>query len=183
MSIASDKLPRVSTILQVLDDAYMGVPQALMDKAADRGIALHGLCLSYLASLDGLCEEPVPTPQYTQAHECFKSWTKQHGLLQVATEESSVCTKYGYRGTPDAMVILGGKYTVLDLKFTASILRINKVQIQAYRKLDLYHEATQSVLLHINPTTGETKAHIIPNNPRDWAAFLNALSVWRWRQT
>ena len=182
MSTANDKLPRVSTIMRVLDDAYVGVPQALMDKAADRGIALHGLCLSYLASLDGLCEAPIPTPPYTQAYEGFVAWTKAHGVLQVATEEASVCTKYGYRGTPDAMIMLGGKYTVLELKFTASILRINQVQIQAYRRLDLYQEATQSVLLHINPTTGETKHHTIPNNPQDWSAFLNALSVWRWRQ-
>ena len=182
MSTVNDKLPRVSTILRILDDAYLGVPQEALDVAAARGSELHRLCEQYLDSLADLDEAPTPTPPYVNAYEGFTSWCTLNGVIRMATEQPSVNGKYGYRGTPDALVILGGKCTVLEFKFTASILRINKVQIQAYRKLDLYHEATQSMLLHINPTTGETKAHLVPNNPHDWAAFLNALSVWKWRQ-
>ena len=174
--------PRVSTILQVLDDAYAGVPQALLDAAAERGERLHRLCLSYLASLDGLCVEPVPTPQDVAAYAGFQAWVKTQCVCPVAVEQGSVSTKHRYQGTPDALVLCDSVPTLIDLKFTAVILRINRVQIQAYRRLDLYADAKRSLLLHINPVTGEVNQRIIPNNPGDWAAFLNALSVWRWRQ-
>ena len=177
------ELPRVSTILKVLDDAYAGVPQAVLATASARGEALHRLCLSYLASIDGLCEEPIPTPPYVQAYAGFQAWVKEQCVFPVAVEQRSVSTKYQFSGTPDALVLCDSVPTLIDLKFTAVILKINRVQIQAYRRLDLYADAKRALLLHINPLTGETASRIIPNSPRDWAAFLNALSVWRWRQS
>jgi len=175
-------LPRVSEVLRVLDDAYAGIPQHVLETARERGEALHRLCLSYLASLDGVHEEPVPTPPYEAAYYAFKRWCVQHAILVVAIEEPSVNARHGYRGTPDAMVLYACEETVIDLKFTASILRINKVQVQAYRKLDDYKTAKKALLVHIHPVTGDLKVHPVPNNPRDWAVFLNALNVLKWRQ-
>lgn len=181
MSIRNANLPRVSTILRILDDAYAGVPQGAMEAAAERGTALHRLCLTYLASLDGVHEAPVPTPPYEAAYQAFVQWVTQHGVLNVAVEEGGTNTKHGYQGTPDAMVIVRGVYTLIDLKFTASILRINRVQLQAYWRLDEYAEAKQALLLHIHPVTGDVKQQTVKKNPHDWAAFLNALSIWKWR--
>ena len=182
MSTVNGNLPRVSQVLRVLDDAYSGVPQAALAIAAERGTQLHRLCLTYLASLDGVHEAPIPTPPYEPAYEEFVKWVQSNGVLNVAIEQVSRNEKYGYCGTPDAMVIYKGAYTLIDLKFTASILRINRVQIQAYRRLDDYREATQALLLHIHPLTGEMKQETVKNNPHDWAAFVNALSVLKWRQ-
>ena len=181
MSIVNGSLPRVSTILRVLDDAYAGVPQHALDVAAERGEALHRLCLSYLASLDGVHEAPIPTPPYEKPYAAFTRWCCVHAILAVAIEEPSVNTRHGYCGTPDALIIYHGEEVLIDLKFTASILRINKVQVQAYRKLDIYKTAKKAMLLHIHPVTGDLSQHLVPNNPQDWAAFLNALSVWKWR--
>lgn len=182
MSIVSDKLlHHVSHVLRVLDDAYAGVPVAAMEAAVERGTQLHRLCLTYLASLDGVHEAPIPTPDYVPAYTAFVEWVTSNGVLSVAIEQVSQNDKHGYCGTPDALVIYQGAYTLIDLKFTASILRINRVQIQAYRRLDDYKEATQALLLHINPVTGHLKQETVKNNPRDWAAFLNALSILKWR--
>lgn len=181
MSTANGSLPRVSTILRVLDDAYAGVPQAMMQAAAERGEILHRLCLTYLVSLDGVHEAPVPTPDYVPAYTAFVEWVTSNGVLSVAIEQKSENKKHGYCGTPDALVIYKGAYTLIDLKFTASILRINRVQLQAYRRLDEYREATHSLILHIDPRTGHLKQENVKNNPRDWAAFLNALSILKWR--
>ena len=182
MSIVSVELPRVSTILGVLDDAYAGVPQSTLDTAAKRGEALHQLCLGYLGFVGGLCREPIPTPNYLNAYNAFVEWVNEREAVPVAIEQQSENVQYGYMGTPDALIEIGIDHYIIDLKFTASILRINKVQIQAYRKLDLYKTAKKAMLLHIHPITGELKQHTIPNNPHDWAAFVNALSIWKWRQ-
>lgn len=177
------ELPRVSTILRIMDDAYSGVPQAALESAAERGVALHRLCLTYLASLDGVHEDPVPEPIYENAYRAFTQWCRVHAILVVAIEEQSVNERHGYSGTPDALILYQGEEVLIDLKFTASILKINKVQVQAYRKLDLYKTAKKALLLHIHPVTGALKVHPVPNNPHDWAAFLNALALWKWRQS
>jgi hypothetical protein len=165
-----------------LDDAYAGVPQAVLDAAAERGEALHRLCLTYLDSLDGVHEAPVPTPPYELAYQSFVKWCIDNAILVVAIEERSENTQFGYAGTPDAVVILQDEEVLIDLKFTASILRINKVQMMAYWKLDLYKTAKRAMLVHISPLTGELKVHPIAKHSYDWAGFLNALSVWKWRQ-
>lgn len=180
----SNALPRVSTILKILDsDSYLGVPQAALEKAAERGTQLHRLCLTYLASLDGVHEELAVGPAYEPAYQAFVKWCADSKIQPVAIEEPSDNVRHGYRGTPDALVLMDDVEVLIDLKFTASIMRINKVQIQTYWRLDLYKTATRVLLIHINPITGDLKVHNIKNNPSDWAAFLNALSVWKWRQS
>jgi len=176
--------PRVSTILKIVDDAYGTVPGNVLALAAERGERLHRLCLSYLASLDGLCEKPSEIQaDDAAAYLSFVQWAEAHKVMPIAIEEPSVCTKHQYRGTPDALVSLGAMKTpvLIDLKFTAAIQRTNRVQVQAYRNLDLYKEAKQLMLIHIMPKDGKLKQEKIQPDPRDWAVFLNALSIYRWR--
>lgn len=159
------------------------MPQASLDRAAERGTQLHRLCLTYLASLDGVHEEPAIGPAYEPAYQAFVKWCTDNAVLVVAIEERSTSKKYGFTGTPDALVIINGEEVLIDLKFTAAILRINRTQIQAYWKLDHYNTAKRALLIHIGPVTGELKVHTIKKNHRDYAGFLNALSVWKWRQS
>ena len=175
------EIPRVSTILRILEDSYASVPQAAMDKAAARGEALHRLCLTYLASLDGVHGAPEVSIAFERPYQAFVKWCTDHAVLVVAIEERSVSTRYGYCGTPDALVLINGEEVLIDLKFTATILRINRVQLQAYRRLDEYRTAKKALLLHINPITGDLTQQTVPNNPLDWAGFSNALSIWKWR--
>ena len=170
----------------MLDDAYQGVPQSVLDTAAERGEALHRLCLSYLASLDGLCPAPVYIEkEYRAAYEKFVDWCTVNDVRPIAVEQEGVNTLNGFRGHPDALVLFGPQkiLVLIDLKFTAALLRINRVQVQAYWRLDLFKDAERVMLIHIKPLTGELKVHPIKKNPSDWAAFLNALSVWKWRQS
>lgn len=179
------RYPRVSTILRILDDHYAGVPDGPLAHAAARGERMHRLCLSYLASLDGLCAEPTEILAEDAAAYClFRQWVERRQVRPIAIEEQSVCTLHQYQGTPDALVGYGPNQipTLIDLKFTASILRINRVQIQAYHRLDLYADAKQMMLIHIAPKDGKMEPETINPDARDWAAFMNALSVWRWRQ-
>lgn len=177
--------PRVSTVLKVLIPSYEGVSPGILAEAAERGERLHRLCLTYLASLDDLCKKPEEIRvEDRHAYLAFVEWCLMHKVEPIAIEQESVCTAHQYRGTPDALVSYGPKQVpkLIDLKFTASILRINRVQIQAYRMLDLYREATGCLLVHINPKDGKLKQETVKRELRDWSAFINALSVWRWRQ-
>lgn len=177
--------PRVSTILRVLDDSYADVPAGVLSAAADRGERLHRLCLTYLASLDGLCAKPSEIhADDTAAYLSFVRWAEMNQVKPVAIEQESVCTEHQYRGTPDALVLYGPKQilTLPDLKFTRTILRVNRVQVQAYRKLDLYKDAKQMMLVHIGHQDGKLKQETIKDDPRDWAGFMNARSVLRWRE-
>jgi hypothetical protein len=170
--------------LRILDDAYACVPQAAMEQAAKRGTELHKLCLSYLASQGGMCHEPLEIPkEYDAAYLAFVKWVIAFNVQPVAVEQYSISDKYGYGGTPDALVVYAGMQneTLIDLKFTASILRINLVQIQAYWRLPLYATAQRALLVHINPVSGELKQVTVKKDPRDWSAFLNALSIYKWR--
>ena len=170
----------------MLDDAYAGVPDWNLRAAAERGEALHRLCLSYLASLGGLCQAPTSIPsEYQPAYNSFVNWCSENYVVPIAIEQEGVNALNGFRGHPDALVLFGPDQILLliDLKFTASILRINRVQVQAYCKLDLYKTAQRAILLHIHPITGEIRTYPIKHDPRDWAAFLNALSIWKWRQS
>lgn len=176
--------PRVSTILRILDDTYATVPPGVLVVAAERGERLHRLCLSYLASLDGLCEQPSEIrAEDASSYLAFVQWVDAQKVTPIAIEESSCCTQHQYRGTPDALVSIGLKQvvTLIDLKFTESIQRTNKVQVQAYQKMDLYKDAKQMMLIHITPKDGKLKQDTINQDPRDWAAFMNALSIYRWR--
>lgn len=177
-------LPRVSTILKILDgDVYASVPRAALEQAAERGTYLHRLCLTYLASLDGVHAALEVGIEYERAYQAFVKWCTDNVVLVVAIEERSENVRHGYCGTPDALVILNGEEVLIDLKFTASIMRINKVQLQAYWTLDDYKTAKRALLLHIGPVTGELKVRTIKKNTTDWAGFLNALSVYKWRQS
>jgi hypothetical protein len=178
--------PRVSTILKILDDSYGSVPAEVLAVAAERGERLHRLCLTYLAACGGLCEFDESTVQGEDrlAFITFVDWVVAHKVVPLAIEQEDVCTEHQYRGTPDGMVLYGPKQipTLIDLKFTATIIRINRVQIQVYGKLDLFKGCKQKMLVHITPKDGCLKQETVKPNPRDVAAFLNALSLYRWRQ-
>lgn len=180
----SDKLPRVSEVLAILGDSYANVPAHVLETASERGTALHRLCLTYLAAQMDLCEMPVPTPPYVAAYNGFVSWTIERQIVPIAVEQGSENLRDGYRGTPDTLVQYGpkGVLTIPDIKFTAAILPINRVQVQAYWKMDLYKDARKAMLLHINHETGAWREHHVEQSPRDWSAFLSALNVWKWRQ-
>lgn len=177
------KLPRVTEILKIMEDAYGDVPKEALQRAAERGSALHGLCCQHLASMMGLCPRPSEIEaEHVAAYEGFLAWVHKHDVVPYVVEQLSVNEKDGYTGTPDALVqYVDGRLVLVDLKFTSAILRLNRVQVQAYSKLDGFTRAQKLILLHINPLTGEWEEIEVKHNPRDWAAFRSALSIYQWR--
>lgn len=179
------RLPRVTEILSIMDNAYADVPRETLQRAAERGSALHGICCQHLASMMDLCPKPSAIDaDYTAGYMGFLEWVAQRNVTPLLVEATSTNEKDGYTGTPDALVTYGDGTVVLpDLKFTASVLRINRVQVQAYLKLPDYTQAKKAVLIHINHQTGHWEEVPVQPNPRDWVAFKSALSLYHWRQS
>lgn len=178
-------LPRVSEILSILSDDYADVPHESLQRAAERGTALHGLCCQHLASMMGLCPKPSAIEaEHVAAYMGFLEWVEQRKVKPILVETDSVNLRDGYRGTPDALVQYGnaGPIVLVDLKFTAALFRRNRIQIQAYWKMKSYTEAKEAYLLKIDHETGAWEEIPVVQNPRDWIAFASALNVWTWRQ-
>lgn len=177
-------MPRVSAIIKILHDPYQGMPPEVLEQAAERGHRLHWLCLSYLASLDGLCDKPTEIlAEDVAPYAAFAEWTTMHQVSPILVETPEEQATYGYRGTPDALVRYGARKveTLIDLKFTAAVLPTHRVQLQAYWRLPSYGMAKQARLIHIDPTSGVLQDIRIYPNDQDWAAFVGALHVHSWR--
>lgn len=176
--------PHVTEILKIMEDAYGDVPPAALQAAAERGTALHGICCQHLASMMDLCPKPTDIDaEYVSAYMGFLEWVQKKQVTPYLVEQYSVNEKDGYCGTPDALVQYGtGDLVLIDMKFTSAILSLNHVQCQAYNRLAGYTRAKKLALLHIDPKTGEWAEVPVQSNPRDWAAFKSALSIYQWRQ-
>lgn len=178
-------LPRVSEILSILDNTYDAVPHRTLKTAAERGTALHALCTQHLASMIGLCWKPAEIEaEYSAAYLGFLEWVEAKRVQPIVVEQQGINIDDGYTGTPDALVRYGDESAqiLVDLKFTASIIRRNFVQVQAYGRLDAYRQATRWTLVHIDPLSGRWREIPVIPNPRDWIAFKSAISIYYWRQ-
>lgn len=178
-------LPRVTELLRILSDDYADVPQAPLQRAQERGTALHGLCCQHLASMMDLCPKPAEIDaEYVAGYMGFLEWVEKNDVRPILVETPSINEKDGYIGTPDALVRYGddGPIVLVDLKFTAALFRKNHVQLLAYWKMKGYTEAKQAVLLQINHETGKWEEIEVQQNPRDWVAFKSALNIYHWRQ-
>lgn len=175
--------PHVTAILRIMKDEYEDAPEDALRHAQERGSALHGLCCQHLASMMELCPKPSEIEaEYCAGYLGFLEWVEANDVTPFLVEQYSVNEKDGYCGNPDALVQYGdGTLHLVDLKFTAVILRTNKVQIQMYHKLAGYTRATHLDLIHIKPDTGKWEPIPVPPNPRDYIAFKSAINLFHWR--
>lgn len=178
-------IPRVSDVLRLIDDSYKDVPEELLALAADRGRKLHEFVLSYFSSLlghwPGLRIEEIPN-EYRACYEGALEWAINNEVKPILVEERSINTVLGYSGQPDLFAYKGQKQikTLFDLKFTSTILPMNRVQLRAYKELPLYADAVDLEIVKVNWKTGEVKSErIYENGTGSWGAFMLGLTKLR----
>lgn len=178
-------IPRVSDVLRQIDDSYEHVPEELLAAASARGEVLHQYATAYFASQLGDCDEPkleeIPT-EYRKAYQGVLKWAKDNQVVPVLVEQRSTNEVYGFTGQPDLLAYVGPKriFTLIDLKFTAMILAINKVQLRAYKELPMYQEAQAMEIVKVNWGTGLVKSQpVYLHGTNDWGAFLIGLKKLR----
>jgi len=118
-------------------------------------------------------------------------WIEKRKPKRVKLETPSYNERYGYAGTPDALlnVYLGKGFckkwrTVLfDLK-TGSPVKTDAMQLCAYEHMEGY-KADELLDVYLDAAGGEAKEQFVTkgNRASGWVAFISALNVLRWRDS
>lgn len=168
----------VSQIRKMAHDPYVGIPEQVMEAARHRGTLLHRRFWRVLAAQAGLLTMPLPLQQFAGYCTSMDEWVKRNQVMPVKIEEASLSLKFGFAGTPDALVRFGRKQrlTLIDLK-TGAVNLTDPMQLLAYQKMDGYEEAVDLIDVYVQadgsyavekPVTPGMKA-------TEWAWFLSAL--------
>jgi hypothetical protein len=169
----------VSQIRKVAHDPYIGIPVDVLEAARMRGTLLHRRFWKVLAAQDGLMEMPAPITGLEGYCAAMDSWVVRNQVKPVRLEEPSASLKFGYAGTPDALVLYGkSQLAVLpDLK-TGAPTKTDPMQLIAYQKMHGYEGATKLLDLYVQ-ADGTFKEVWVSKSTQavEWAWFLSALGV------
>ena len=166
-------VPAVGTVLDVLCGP---MSNWIDEEALNEGWRCHAMTANALRSGELLGWTDVPA---TLRVFPLCDWLKREGFTPVEVETTHYSKPYGYAGTLDAILKRDDGLWIPDWKFAES-LDMNRytVQLTAYGKLI---GKVKGLLLVQVTRAGEVKPKVIHQNPANWAAFLGALSVLRWR--
>ena len=167
----------VSQIRKMAHDPYLGIPEQVMEAARHRGTVLHRRMWKVLAAQDHLMDMPPIIPQFSGYCKAMDTWVVKNQVKPVLLEESSASLKFGYAGTPDALVLLGSEQipTLLDLK-TGAPTKTDPMQLIAYSKMNYYESAKSLVDLYISEDGSYKAALVTPGiKATEWAWFMSAL--------
>lgn len=171
------------SVTQVCDLLW---PKSAPPEAMDRGAKLHlrfALLIASNAKPKSLCARPAPLLEYPSWCAAMDKWVADRDPQPILLEQPSFNEKEGFAGTADAkvrMVVNGVSEIILpDLKSGAES-PTDRVQVKAYRTMKNYEDATKGLVLYIR-NDGTYHEDWEPARPEDWAAFLHALNVLRWR--
>lgn len=177
----------VTQVRKVAFDSYAGIPDSVLEPARVRGTLLHRRFFFAIASLEGLCPYPAVLHQYEGYCQSMDKWIEKRKPTRVKLEMASCNERYGYAGTPDALLNIyltkKWKKVLFDLK-TGSPVRTDPMQLVSYSYMAGY-QAEELLDVYLDAEGGDAKEHFVTKGRRgtEWAAFLNALSILRWRNS
>lgn len=175
----------VTQVRKVAFDSYAGIPDSVLEPARVRGTILHRRFFFAMASLEGLCPYPAVIQQYAGYCQSMDGWIEKRKPTRHKLETTSCNERYGYAGTPDALLNIyfnkKWKKVLFDLKTGAPTLT-DPMQLCSYEHMDGY-KADELLDVYLDASGGEAKERFVTKGNRavEWAAFLNALSLLRWR--
>lgn len=177
-----ERLPGVTSTLKYIS-GYDKIPRHILDKAAERGTAVHLACelhdkgtLDY-ASLD---DEILG---YLMGYMAFLDDKKPEiiGIEQPIHHPTLL-----YAGTYDRELILDGHLSTLDLKSSWQMMPATGPQTAAYAEAQNAHRKSKSdhvkrrYGLKLKPD-GTYELHQFKETT-DWNTFLSCLNLVRWQQ-
>lgn len=180
----------VTQVRRVAFDSYAGIPESVLEPARVRGTILHKRFFFAMASLEGLCPYPAVFPQYEGYCQSMDRWIEKRKPVRVKLESASCNERYGYAGTPDALLeillpinqrVSRIRRVLFDLK-TGAPTRTDPMQLCSYEHMEGY-KADELMDLYLDADGGEAKEQFVTkgNRATEWACFLNCLAILRWR--
>lgn len=177
----------VTQVRKVAFDSYAGIPEWVLEPARVRGTILHRRIFFAFASLEGLCAYPSVLAGLEGYCQSMDRWIDKRKPTRDKLETASFNDRYGYAGTPDALlnIYLNKKWkkVLFDLK-TGAPVKTDPMQICAYEHMDGY-KADELLDVYLDADGGDAKEQFVTKGNRaiHWACFLNALSILRWRDS
>ena len=144
-TIDGEELPSVSELTRFISrEIYGDVGQFNLDRAADRGTAVHKA--TELLDKYGTAEIDEDIAPYLQAYIAFR---KEHKCEWQKIEYATHHPENLYAGTLDRVGTVDGKLVVLDIKTSSTIQKpLYTAQLNLYRKM-LPDPIDQLVILHL----------------------------------
>ena len=144
-TIDGEELPSVSELTRFISrEIYGDVGQFNLDRAADRGTAVHKA--TELLDKYGTAEIDEDIAPYLQAYIAFR---KEHMCEWQKIEYATHHPNNLYAGTLDRVGTIDGKLVVLDIKTSSTIQKpLYTAQLNLYRKM-LPDPIEQLVILHL----------------------------------
>lgn len=156
------------------------------DEAALLGTRVHSL---FEKEVEGKEVRP-PTKAEQPYIDAFHQFRADHSPEFIETESTVFNRTYGYAGTMDAVVRIGGKCYVVDYKTGKKVWPEAALQLAAYKHAEFIGRARGledelqtcdgGLILHVRPEG----YRVVPVDTSDatFDTFLSALDVFRWNR-
>lgn len=125
-----ERLPSVTQILQPLIN-YDGVPNGILQHAADRGTAVH-LATEFWD--DGDLDEESVDPEILPYVRAWQRFRAESGFEVLRSEVRVYSPRHRYAGTVDCIGVMRGRLTMVEKKTTAVLHPATAIQVAAYRR-------------------------------------------------
>lgn len=168
----------VTTVLSAFTDFDMIRPDVLQ-AAQLRGSGVHAAAAAFSS---GLYVKPLPM-EWQGYFDSFRKWFDLCVDQVIFTEERFFDQLYCYNGKPDLGVLLmDGRRVVVDYKTAVTEAPTWKSQVSAYCELaeNKYPPHFDGMSLRLKKNGKMPKANIYNSTGNDYAAFLAALTAYRY---
>lgn len=191
--IDGERYPRVTAVCAIVANTQLAYWRGRVGNAeADRvsreatglGTSLHK-AVERLARGDGVIGMPDAAWPLFRA---YQTWFEEHVRTVLGCEKLAVSRLHKYAGTVDLVAMLDDDEhpTVVDLKTSNNISETWGLQLAAYQ-LALQEEdieCARRVVVQIpSKESGAIYVHDLNDHDRDQRAFINALKLYRWRES
>lgn len=171
------QIPSVSAIMEPLSRAkYDGINEAVLQKAADRGTAIHNAIENYV--LYGIVDIPQDFKPYIDA---FLDWWDLAKPDAVGTEIRMYHKLMNYAGTCDLLCYIGGELNLIDYKSTYAVSeKLCGVQLEAYRQALKSHEIeiARKRILHLKKDGKHRVVEFPTEDGARWRVFGACKTVY-----
>ena len=169
-------IPSVTTIMRPLSQSlYKGVDEAILNKAAARGTAVHNAIENY--TLFGLSDIE---PMYQGYLDAYISWCNDFNPQPISTECKVYHKVLRYAGTSDLIAMIEDKRILVDYKTSATVNKmLTGIQTEAYAKAYESHDypIDGKAILHLKKNGKYTWVYYDKNDSESWEVFGALLTV------